>query len=85
MSAYEVPVFEALSLVEAALADTSTELHASVAGWWYRASMPELLLVTAATHGSAAAMPWRAESDAPTDAEIAAAHAELLGEIRFKN
>lgn len=75
---------EACDLVDAALADTSTEICAAVAGWRYPASLPELALTASALgKNSVAVMPWHREPERATDEEIARVHAELIAEIRF--
>lgn len=73
---------EAVDLVDEALDDTGTELFASVAKWRFPASMPTLLML-AATVGNDAVMPWHGVPDRVDPADEAAAHAELLEEIRF--
>ena len=86
MSAWEIgrslSWAEACDLVDQALDDTGTELFASVAKWRFPASMPTLLML-AATVGNNAVMPWHGVPDRVDPADEAAAHTELLEEIRF--
>ena len=74
---------EACDLVEAAMSDSSTELFAAVAGWDFPMSHVEMLLVIAA-YGkeSYKVMPFDTRSQV-SDEEVAAAHEELLEEIKF--
>lgn len=74
---------EACDLVDAAMADTGTELFAAVSGWRFPMSMPELLMVTSA-YGKDAhkVMPFDPDGQV-SDAEVSAVHDELLSEIKF--
>lgn len=73
--------------MDAALDDSSTELHAAVNGWAYPASMVDIILMgTQLGKDGADVMPWAIQRPATISAEEeAAAHAELLDEIRFSN
>lgn len=74
---------EACFLLEAALADTGTELFAAVQGWRFPMSMPDMLLVTAAFGKDAyKVMPFDPEGHV-SDVEVEQAHEELLSEIKF--
>ncbi|WP_258186443.1 hypothetical protein [Microbacterium sp. PAMC21962] len=76
---------EARLLLDEAAADTSTVLGAHLAGWAYRATTPELMMI-AATVGARAAeiMPWAiTKPEQATPAEVASALAQLEDEIVF--
>lgn len=82
---------EVKTLLEEASSDTATELGAKLAGWAYRASMPELISLMAQIGDQKAAhkvMPWvmkdprQRESQATPD-EVATAAAELEDGIVF--
>lgn len=78
---------EARLLIEEASADPSTALGAKLAGWAYKATMPELLSIAAQLGKNAAeVMPWSEKFKRPEQAtpeEITVALAELDTEIIF--
>lgn len=72
-------------MIDAAAADPSTTLGAHMAGWSYKATTPELLML-AATAGkrSAEIMPWAIRTpEQSSPAEVAAALEQLEDEIVF--
>ncbi len=76
---------EASLLLDAAAADTSTELGAYLAGWAYRATTPELIMIAAAVGKRALEiMPWAITSpEQSSPVEVATALAQLEEEIVF--
>ncbi|WRS30604.1 hypothetical protein U6G28_02640 [Actinomycetaceae bacterium MB13-C1-2] len=78
---------EALSLVEAALADTTTPLFVALSDWDYPASIVDLLSIRG-TYGKQAdkVLPFDPNGGSSvSDAEMEAAHKELLSEIKFSS
>lgn len=82
---------EARLLLEEASADTATALGAELAGWAYRASLPDLLSIIAQIGDQKASrkvMPWVMKNPRTTEAkatpdEIAVATAEMESGIVF--
>lgn len=74
---------EACDLLEAAMNDTRTELFAAIAEWRYPMSMVEMYQLVA-EYGKNAykVMPFDPEEQV-SQAEIDAAHEELLSSIKF--
>mgnify|MGYP000864785476 FL=1 len=87
----DLPWAEALSLVRAAVADTSTRLGAAHAGWAWPASQPQLLALLLQAPDQATArtlLPFDLEAPAPGesahhDALVAQAQADLEASIHL--